>query len=105
MNLVYSGLDEQTTGGEAYSSILPELQKELESIYLQRLMSSRFRRTCPVCGRLDLKNISTHLYQVNGLSFEERKPYQNKPGCHHGIRTLTYLEVKSLLKANKKLRK
>ena len=28
MNLVYNGLDEQTAGEEAYSNILPELQKE-----------------------------------------------------------------------------
>ena len=38
-------------------------------------MQRRFRRTCPVCGRPDLKNISTHLLQVHGLSPEERKPY------------------------------
>ena len=37
MNLTQSGLDEETAGGTAYSNILPELQKELESIYLQRL--------------------------------------------------------------------
>ena len=37
MNLIHSGLDEQTAGEKACSSILPELQKELESIYLQRL--------------------------------------------------------------------
>ena len=33
MNLIHSGLDEQTAGERA----LTELQKELESIYLQRL--------------------------------------------------------------------
>ena len=38
-------------------------------------MQRRFRRTCPVCGRPDLKNISTHPLQVHGLSSEERKPY------------------------------
>ena len=38
-------------------------------------MQRRFRRTCPVCGRPDLKNISTHLLQVHGLSSEERRPY------------------------------
>ena len=37
MNLTHSGLDEQTAGETAYSNILPELQKELESIYLQHL--------------------------------------------------------------------
>ena len=36
MNLTQSGLDEETAGETAYSNILPELQKELESIYLQR---------------------------------------------------------------------
>ena len=29
----------------------------------------------PLCGRPDLKNISTHLLQVHSLSSEERKPY------------------------------
>ena len=38
-------------------------------------MQRRFPRTCPVCGQPDLKNISTHLLQVHGLSSEERKPY------------------------------
>ena len=37
MNLTQSGLDEETAGETPYSNILPELQKELESIYLQRL--------------------------------------------------------------------
>ena len=37
MNLTQSGLDEETAGETAYSNILLELQKELESIYLQRL--------------------------------------------------------------------
>ena len=35
MNLAQSGLDEATAGETAYSNILPELQKELESIHLQ----------------------------------------------------------------------
>ena len=30
MNLVYSDLEEQTAGEEAYSDILPELKKKLE---------------------------------------------------------------------------
>ena len=38
-------------------------------------MPRRFRRSCPVCGRPDLKNISIHLYQVHGLSSEKRKLY------------------------------
>ena len=35
--MTQSGLDEKTAGETAYSNILPELQKELESIHLQRL--------------------------------------------------------------------
>ena len=38
-------------------------------------MPRRFRRTCPLCGRPHLKNLSTHLYQVHDLSSEDRKPY------------------------------
>ena len=38
-------------------------------------MPRRFRGTCPHCGRPDLKNISTHLLRVHGLSPEDRKPY------------------------------
>ena len=38
-------------------------------------MPRRFCRTCPLCGRPDLKNISTHLLHVYGLSSKERKPY------------------------------
>ena len=38
-------------------------------------MQRRFRRTCAVCGRPDLKNISAHLLQVHGLSSEDRKPH------------------------------
>ena len=37
VNLTHSGLDEEIAGETAYSNILPALQKELESIYLQRL--------------------------------------------------------------------
>ena len=44
-------------------------------IFTTTVMPRRFRRTCPVCGRPDLKNISTHLYQVNGLSSKDRKSY------------------------------
>ena len=48
MNLTQSGLDEETAGETAYSSILPELQKELESIYLQRLQRIQQLKKDPV---------------------------------------------------------
>ena len=38
-------------------------------------MSRPFRWACPDCGRPDLNNITAHLYQLHGLSSEERKPY------------------------------
>ena len=34
------------------------------------VMRRRFRRNCSVCGQPDLKNISSHLVQVHGLSSE-----------------------------------
>ena len=38
INLMHSGLDEQSAAEEAYSNILPTLQKDLESIYKDRLL-------------------------------------------------------------------
>ena len=38
MNLIHSGLDKQSAGAKAYSSILPKLQKELENIYMEHLV-------------------------------------------------------------------
>ena len=37
-SLINSGLDEQSAKDEAYSNILPKLQKELENIYMERLL-------------------------------------------------------------------
>ncbi len=37
MSLIHSGLDEQSAGEKAYSDVLPMLQKELESIYMECL--------------------------------------------------------------------
>ena len=36
--LINSGLDEQSAKDKAYSNILPKLQKELENIYMERLL-------------------------------------------------------------------
>ena len=38
MNLIHSGRDEQSAEEIAYSNVLPMLQKELESIYMERLL-------------------------------------------------------------------
>ncbi|CAB4042908.1 Hypothetical predicted protein [Paramuricea clavata] len=48
--------------------------RKLES-FAGAVMQRRFRQACPLCGRPDLKNISTHLLQVHGLQSKERKPY------------------------------
>ena len=48
MNLTQSGLDEEIARETAYSNILPELQKELESIYLQRPQYTQQLRKDPV---------------------------------------------------------
>ena len=37
-SLINSGLDEQSAKDKAYSNILPKLQKELENIYMERLL-------------------------------------------------------------------
>ena len=38
VNLIHSGVDEQSAGEKAYFNVLPMLQKELESIYMERLL-------------------------------------------------------------------
>ena len=48
MNLIHSGLDEQPAGEKAYSDILPKLQKELESIYMDRLSWMKQLKNDPV---------------------------------------------------------
>ena len=47
-------------------------------------MQRRFRRTCPVCGRPDLKNISTHLYKFTAYLLRRENPILSKPRCRHG---------------------
>ena len=60
---------------------------KLES-FARPIIPRRFPRTCPVCGRPHLKNLSTHLLKVHQLSSEDRKPYLKqaqvsswKPSC------------------------
>ena len=48
MNLIHSGLDKQSTGEKAYSSILPKLQKELENIYMECLLWMKQLKNDPV---------------------------------------------------------
>ena len=48
INLMQAGLDEQSVGEEAYSNILPTLQKDLESIYKDRLFWMKKLKSDPV---------------------------------------------------------
>ena len=46
--LIHSGLDEQSAGEKAYSSILSKLQKELENIYMEHLVWMKQLKNDPV---------------------------------------------------------
>ena len=48
MNLIHSGLDEQSAEEIAYSNVLPMLQKDLESIYMERLLWMKQLENDPV---------------------------------------------------------
>ncbi len=48
MNLIHSGLDEQSAEEITYSNVLPMLQKELESIYMERLLWMKQLENVPV---------------------------------------------------------
>ena len=48
MNLIHSGLDEQSAEEIAYSNVLPMLQKELESIYMEQLLRTKQLENDPV---------------------------------------------------------
>ena len=77
-------------------------------------MPRQFRRTCPLCGRPDLKNISTYLLHVHGLSSKERKsylkqarvsswhPYSNLPRPSEGEQETKKIRMATTLGAEKK---
>ena len=47
-SLINTGLDEQSAKGKAFSNMLPKLQKELENIYMERLVWMRQLKKDPV---------------------------------------------------------
>ena len=47
-SLINTGLDEQSTKYKAFSNMLPKLQKELENIYMERLVWMRQLKKDPV---------------------------------------------------------
>ena len=48
MNLIHSGLDEQSAIEKTYANILPKIQKQLESIYMERLLWMQQLKEDPV---------------------------------------------------------
>ncbi len=48
MNFMHSGLDEQSAGEKAYLNVLPMLEKELKSIYMERLFWMKQLKNDPV---------------------------------------------------------
>ena len=48
MNSIYNGLDEESAGPKAYSDVLPILQKDLESIYKDRLLWIKQLKSDPI---------------------------------------------------------
>ena len=67
--MTQSGLDEQTAGETACSNILLELQKELESIYLQRLQWIQQLKKDPVHKKI----IKTKNALVNDDDFDPQE--------------------------------
>ena len=51
-SLFNSGLDEQSAKDKAYSNILPKLQKELENIYMERLLWMKQLKKDPVHNKI-----------------------------------------------------
>ena len=47
-------------------------------------MQRRFRRTCPVCGRPDLKESLHIFYKFTACLPRRENPILSKPRCHHG---------------------
>ncbi len=48
MNLIHSGLDEQSAEEKAYYNVLHTFQKDLESIYMERLLWMKQLKNDPV---------------------------------------------------------
>ncbi len=46
--MIHRGVDEQSAGEKAYLNVLPMLQKELESIYMERLLWMKQIKNDPV---------------------------------------------------------
>ena len=64
-------------------------------------MPRRFRRTCSLCGRPDLKNISTHLYQVQAR-VSSWHPYGDLPRPSEGEQETKKIRMATTLGAEKK---
>ena len=65
-NFIERGLDEESASSQAYSLILPKLQKDLESIYLERLLWMRQLRK----NRVHRKVMNTRDAFINSDDFD-----------------------------------
>ena len=70
-----SGLDEQTARDQAYSNVLPKLQKELESVYMQpwyNLKTIQYRQIMQTKNTL-MKNDDFDLEEAMEAAIDKRK--------------------------------
>ena len=65
-NFIERGLDEESASSQAYSLILPKLQKDLESVYLERLLWMRQLKK----NRVHRKVMNTRDEFINGDDFD-----------------------------------
>jgi hypothetical protein len=78
-SLINSGLDEQSAKDKAYSNILPKLQKELENIYMERLVWMRQLKKYPVYKKIMhtkdelVKNDDFDPEEAMGAAVDKRK--------------------------------
>ena len=100
LNLTQSGLDEETAGETPYSNILPELHKELESIYLQRLQWIKQLKKDPVHKKI----MQTKDALVNDDDFDPEEAMEaavNKRKFHWGRwwwrRLLNYINISHIV--------
>ena len=69
MSLIDSGLDAKSALEKAYSNIFPQLQKELEGIYMERLLSMNQPKNDPVHKKI----MQTKEAFVENDDFDQKK--------------------------------
>ena len=62
MNLIHSGLDEQSAIEKAYANILPKIQRELESICMERLVWMQQLKKDPIHQKIMQTRLTTYSF-------------------------------------------